>query len=180
MRWSMSSSHFGVSSQVRRSFTEHGVSLIELVVTLLILSVITLVVVPSARMTTKRVKEIELRRNLRIIRTAIDDYKKSYDKAITDKKIIESLNKSGYPETLEELVEGKDFGGLYTYKKKFLRQIPADPLNPVKKGAKAEEMWGLRSYADDPESFSWGGEDVFDVYSLSEDTAIDGTKYKDW
>ena len=155
-----------------------GVSLIELIVTLTILSILAALVLPSAQMTAKRTKEIELRRNLRVIRTAIDDFKKNYDKAVDEKKIIPSLNKAGYPESLQQLVEGYDFGGLVNYKKKFLRRIPVDPFNPPNKGE--EPKWGLRAYADEPESTTWGGDDVFDVYSLSEETAIDGSKYKEW
>jgi general secretion pathway protein G len=155
-----------------------GISLIELIVTLIILSVLSMLILPSAQMTMKRNREIELRRELRLIRTAIDDYRKTYDQAVIEKKLIDSLNKSHYPETLQVLVDGYDFGGLVNYKKKFLRRIPADPFNPAKPGE--EPQWGLRSYADQPDSTTWGGEDVYDVYSLSEGTAIDGTKYKDW
>jgi general secretion pathway protein G len=155
-----------------------GLSLVELVITLVILSILAALILPSARMSARRVKELELRRELRVIRTALDEYKKAYDKAIEEKKILSSLNKSGYPETLKQLVEGADFGGAVSTRKKFLRRIPADPFNPPKPGEEPE--WGLRSYSDSPDSTSWGGEDVFDVYSKSEETAIDGTKYKDW
>jgi general secretion pathway protein G len=155
-----------------------GLSLIELIVTMIILSVLSLLILPSAQMTMKRNKEIELRRELRLIRTAIDDYRKTYDQAIIQKKLMGSLNKSGYPETLQILVDGYDFGGLVNYKKKFLRRIPVDPFNPTSPGE--EPKWGLRAYSDQPDSTTWGGEDVYDVFSLSEGTAIDGTKYKDW
>jgi general secretion pathway protein G len=155
-----------------------GLSLIELVITIAILSILASLVMPLTQMTAKRVKELELRRNLRIVRTAIDDFKKSYDKAVDEKKILASLNKSGYPETLQQLVDGYDFGGLFSYKKKFLRKIPADPFNPPKPGE--EPKWTLRSYTDDPDSTLWGGEDVYDIHSLSTDTAIDGTKYNEW
>jgi general secretion pathway protein G len=157
---------------------EKGLSLIELVVTLVILSILAGLILPSTQMMSKRTKEIELRRSLRVIRTALDDYKKVYDKAIDEKKIMMVLNKSGYPESLKTLVDGDDFGGLEKTKRKFLRKIPQDPFNPTKSGE--EPKWGLRSYADESDSTSWGGEDVFDVYSLSEETAIDGTKYKEW
>ncbi len=155
-----------------------GLSLIELVVTMAILAVLASLVIPSTRLTAKRLKEIELRRNLRVIRTAIDNYKKDYDKLVT----MKSVNESGYPKTLQELVDGKDFGGVDKTKRKYLRRIPDDPFNPPAPGRerKEEERWGLRSYADDADSNVWGGEDVYDVHSLSEDTAIDGTKYKDW
>jgi general secretion pathway protein G len=155
-----------------------GISLIELIVTLVILSILATVILPSAQMTMKRAREIELRRDLRLLRTAIDNYKKNYDQAVINHNILASLDKSGYPETLQVLIEGYDFGGLVNYKKKFLRKIPADPFNPPKPGE--EPKWGLRSYTDEPDSPNWGGDDVYDVYSQSEDTAIDGTKYKDW
>jgi general secretion pathway protein G len=162
---------------------KRGVSLVELVVTLVILSILAALILPSAQMTAKRVKELELRRNLRIIRTAIDEFKKNYDKAVDEKKIITSLNKnvSGYPESLQQLVDGYDFGGLVNYKKKFLRRIPVDPFSPEKPGEGDEKkQWRLRSYTDEPDSLDWGGEDVYDVSSWSEESAIDGTKYKDW
>ncbi len=155
-----------------------GISLIELIVTLVILSILAGVIVPSAQMTMKRNKELELRRTLREIRTAIDNYKQTYDQAVAQKKLPDVIDNSGYPKTLQVLVDGYDFGGLTKYQKKFLRRVPADPFNPPARGE--EPKWGLRSYADEPDSTSWGGEDVYDVYSLSDETAIDGTKYKDW
>lgn len=155
-----------------------GVTLIELLIVVSILAILATGIIPLTRMTAKRTREVELRRNLRTLRLAIDDFKKSYDKALDEKKIIATTDKSGYPETLQQLVEGYDFGGLYPVKKKFLRRIPVDPLNPPAPGE--EPKWGLRSYKDKPGSTVWGGEDVFDVYSLSEGTAIDGTKYRDW
>ncbi len=165
-----------------------GLSLIELIVTVVILSVLGMLVLPLTQMTAKRSKELELRRDLREIRTALDEYKKGYDEAVKQGKKQNVADKSGYPETLELLVEGDDFGGLSKEKKKYLRKIMPDPFHKAtakpdsadKEGKVAKEMWGLRSYKDKPESTQWGGEDVFDVYSLSEETAIDGTKYKDW
>ncbi len=92
------------------------------------------------------------------------------------------LGKSGYPETLQQLVDGYDFGDVAKKNYKFLRRIPIDPFNTTKsgEGVKEDELWGLRSYADKPDSTIWGGEDVYDVYSLSEETAINGTKYNEW
>lgn len=155
-----------------------GVTLLELIIAISILTILVAGIVPLTRMTAKRTREIELRQNLRIMRTAIDNFKKSYDKAVDDKKIVTTANKSGYPETLRQLVDGYDFGGLYAYKKRFLRKIPIDPMNPPEPGE--EPQWGLRSYSDEPDTPSWGGEDVYDVYSLSKGTALDGTKYRDW
>jgi len=155
-----------------------GLTLVELIFTVAILAILASVILPTTQLVAKRNKELELRRNLRIIRTALDEYKSTYDKAVTDKKIIPSVNQSGYPETLKKLVEGDDFGGLDTAKKKFLRRIPADPFNPPPPGE--EPKWGLRSYTDEPDSTSSDEKDVFDVYSLSEEQAIDGTLYKDW
>ena len=156
-----------------------GLTLIELVVTVAILAILATAVVPIGQMTARRSREIELHRNLRVIRTALDDFHKKYDWAIENKKINAVLNKSsGYPETLQVLVDGFDFGELTPPKRKFLRKIPSDPMNPPRPGE--EPKWGLRSYNDKPDTTNWGGEDVYDVYSLSEGTGIDGTKYKDW
>jgi general secretion pathway protein G len=154
-----------------------GVSLIELIVTLTILSILATLILPSIQMTSKRTKELELRRDLRTIRAAIDDFKKSADKITGPPP--SGLSKSGCPKTLGQLAEGTDFGDVNGTKKKFLRRIPVDPFHPVM-GKDGAPEWGLRSYTDSPDSTMWGGDDVYDIYSLSEDTAIDGTKYKDW
>ncbi len=153
-----------------------GVSLLELVVTITILGILAAGVMPLVRNTTIRTKEIETRRNLRIIRTAIDDYKKTYDKS-PDGPLKTG---SGYPKDLQELVEGKDFGDVKTGKIKFLRRKVLNPLDP--RSAEDDKQWGweLRSYKDKPNSSKWGGEDVFDVYAPQEGTALDGSKYKEW
>lgn len=155
-----------------------GLTLIELIVTMVILSILAAAVIPSMQLAARRNKEIELKRDLREIRGALDDYKKYYDKAVQQGSIPQEVDASGYPKTLQVLVDGYDFGGMINYQKKFLRRIPIDPFHPVT--GKDEDRWRLRSYKDSPDSSSWGGEDVFDVTSLSDDTAIDGTKYKDW
>src|SRR4051794_1328926 len=103
-----------------------GLSLIELVVTMVILSILASMVIPTSQLAGKRLKEMELRRNLRVIRTAIDDFQTAYEKAVAQNRIPKVMNKTGCPETLKQLVEGYDFGGLYNYKKKFLRRIPID------------------------------------------------------
>jgi general secretion pathway protein G len=155
-----------------------GLSLIELIVAMVILSILASLVVPMAQMTSKRVKEIELRRSLRIIRTALDDYNRNYELGVAAGKITRSQNENGYPKTLQVLVEGYDFGGAYSFKKKFLRKIPQDPFAPPDA---QEPKWSLRGYKDDPDSKSGvTPDDVYDVYSLSKETAIDGTKYEDW
>jgi general secretion pathway protein G len=155
--------------------TRTGVSLLELVVTITILGILAAGVTPLIRNTTIRTKEIELRRNLRIIRIAIDDYKKTFDK-MPDGPLKTG---SGYPKNLNELVEGRDFGDVKTGTVKFLRRKVLNPLDP-KSSSDDKWGWGLRSYKDKPESSTWGGDDVFDVYAPQDGTAIDGTKYKEW
>lgn len=156
--------------------THKGVSLLELVVTITILGILATGVMPLVQNTAIRSKEIELRRNLRIIRIAIDDYKKTFDK-MADGPLKTG---SGYPKELQELVEGHDFGDVKIGKVKFLRRKVLNPLNP--KSAEDEKQWGweLRSYKDKPDSSKWGGEDVFDVYAPQDATALNGTKYNEW
>ncbi len=157
--------------------TRKGLSLIELVVTMTILGILAAGVVPLTRMTAQRGKEIELRRNLRTIRTAVDEYKRKFD------KMPEGPLKTGfgYPKDLQVLLDGHDFGDVKTGKIKFLRRKIYDPFHPPE--SDSDEMWGwnLRSSVDKPDSSSWGKEDVFDVYSMSEGTALDGkSKYSEW
>ncbi len=151
-----------------------GLTFLELVITLAILALLASAVIPVAEVTVKRTKEIELRRSLRLMRSAIDDYKADFDKAVEEKKIIKALNENGYPKELEDLLKGDDWGGLYPYKRKYLRRIPTDPFDDYEQG------WGLRSYSDDPESTVWGGEDIYDVYSQSDGIGLDGTPYNTW
>lgn len=153
---------------------QRGLSLIELIIALAILGVLASAILPMAEVTVTRTKEIELRRSLRTLRTAIDDYKADYDRAAQQKKIITAVNETGYPESLETLLEGSDWGGLYPYRKKYLRRIPRDPFDVY------DEGWGLRSLEDDPDSTVWGGDNVYDVYSQSESIGLDGTAYNTW
>lgn len=149
-----------------------GFTLVEMLVTLTILAILAAAVMPLARVTIKREKEIELRRNLRIMREAIDAYKKLAD----EKKIEVEDDSEGYPLDLETLVEGVELkGGEPTAVKvvKFLRKIPIDPMTN-------SYDWGLRSYQDEPDSETWGGENVYDVYTKSRGTALDNSKYRDW
>jgi general secretion pathway protein G len=147
-----------------------GFTLIELIVTVFIVSILVGVAVPLARNSIKRDKEVALREALRELRTAIDRYKDASDLG----RIAVKVDTEGYPEKLQVLVDGVDLNGTVGKKLKLLRRIPIDPMTN-------STEWGLRSYQDDPKnSSSWGGQDVFDVYTKSQGTALDGTKYKDW
>src|SRR6059058_3299870 len=143
-----------------------GFTLIELIVATAILVVLTGLAVPLARVTIKREKEHELHHALWEMRDAIDRYKDAADRGAFQIKV----GSNGYPSDMETLVKGVDVGGK---KLKFLRRIPMDPMT-------GNTDWGLRSMQDDPDSNSWDGENVFDVYTKSEGTALDGTQYKDW
>jgi len=146
-----------------------GFTLIELLVTVLVISILVGLAVPLARNSIKRQREIELRTALRDIRLALDKYKDLSDRGF----IMVKLDTEGYPETLQVLVDGVQLVGQVDKKMKFLRRIPMDPMM-------RSAEWGMRSYQDDPKSSSWGGQNVFDVYTKSEGTAFDGTKYKEW
>ena len=145
-------------------------SLVELLVTIAVLLVLAGAMVPVRHYAVKRQKELELRRALRTMRTAIDEYKKMCDANVFQKEGVDS---ECYPPELQTLVEGVEKTGALGQKVKFLRRIPVDPMTKT-------DEWGLRSYQDDFDSNSWGHENVYDVYSLSEGKALDGTKYKDW
>jgi general secretion pathway protein G len=145
---------------------ERGLTLVELIVTVAILSILASAAIPIARFKVKREKERELRRDLWEMRDAIDHYKDAADKGAFQTK----LDSQNYPPDLDTLVKGVDVQGK---KVRFLRTIPIDPMT-----GKAE--WGMHSMQDDPKSDSYGGQSLFDVYSKSQGTALDGTKYSDW
>jgi general secretion pathway protein G len=145
---------------------ERGLTLVELIVTVAILSILASAAIPVARFEVKRRNERMLRYDLWMMRDAIDHYKDAADKHAFQIK----LDSQGYPPDLETLVNGVDVQGK---KLKFLRRIPVDPMT-------GQADWGLRSMQDDPTSDSYGGQSVFDVYSKSTGTALDGTKYADW
>jgi general secretion pathway protein G len=143
-----------------------GFTLLELIVAVTIMTILTMMALPLARVTIQREKEKQLRQALWEMRDAIDRYKDAADRQLFQIK----LDSQGYPPDLETLVKGVDIQGK---KVRFLRAIPTDPMTKSKE-------WGLRSMQDDPDSDSWGGQSVFDVYTKSQGTALDGTKYKDW
>ncbi len=145
---------------------EAGLTLVELIVTIAILAILASAAVPVARFQVKRAKERELRYDLWQMRDAIDKYKDAADKNAFQTK-VDSMN---YPPDLDTLVNGVDVVGK---KLKFLRKIPIDPMT-------GNADWGERSNQDEPTSTSWGGQNVFDVFSKSTGTALDGTKYSDW
>jgi general secretion pathway protein G len=149
---------------------EAGITLVELMVAIAILLVIAGSLVPISRFAVKRQKELELRHALRSMRNGIDEYKKFCDAGVIQKEGVDS---ECYPTELEVLVEGVEKVGALGQKIKFLRRIPVDPMTRTKE-------WGLLSYQDDPESESWGRQNVYDVYTTSEGTALDGTKYREW
>jgi general secretion pathway protein G len=153
--------HRGRSGRPERGFT-----LLELIIATLILVVLSTMAVPLARVTITREKERMLRIDLWEMRDAIDRYKDAADRGGFQTK-VDSQN---YPPDLETLVKGVDVQGK---KIRFLRQIPIDPMTGTTE-------WGLRSMQDDPDSDSWGGQSVFDVFTKSQGTGLDGTKYKDW
>ena len=141
-------------------------TLVELIVAIAIMAILATAVLPISRNVVKREREKELRADLWQMRDAIDRYKDAADRGLFQIK----LDSNGYPPDLDELVKGVDVSGK---KIRFLRHIPVDPMTH-------STEWGLRSMQDDPDSDSWGGQSVFDVYTKSNDTALDGTKYKDW
>jgi general secretion pathway protein G len=145
---------------------ERGLSLVELIVAAAILAILASAAIPITRFEVRREKERELHYDLWTMRDAIDKYKDAADKGAIQTK-VDSQN---YPPDLETLVNGVDIQGK---KVKFLRHIPVDPMT-------GNAEWGLRSMQDDPKSDSYGGQSVFDVYSKSQGTALDGTKYSDW
>jgi len=155
----------GSSSFMRRRRAA-GFTLIELIVATAIMVILSMMALPLARVSIKREKERELRYDVWMMRDAIDRYKDAADRGAFQVKV----GSEGYPPDLDTLVKGVDANGK---KLRFLRRIPIDPMT-------GKDEWGMRSMQDDPTSDSWGGQNVFDVFSKSEDTGLDGTKYKDW
>jgi general secretion pathway protein G len=151
-----------------------GFTLIELLVTLAIMAVLALITVPAAEVVIKRQKEQELRRSLQVIRDAIDAHKKAFD----DGYLNIPPEKNGYPLTLEALVNGVPPSGGSIKVLKFLRRLPRDPMNPNAALSDAE-TWGKRSYASEADN-PLEGDDVYDVYSLSDKNGLNGIPYRRW
>jgi general secretion pathway protein G len=152
---------------------EHGFTFIELVVVTAILMILASTIMPMAQVVSQRQREVELRRSLRELRTAIDKFRDAVDQGQIPTTELEPGNE-GYPPDLETLVNGVSAANDASGRKlKFLRRIPIDPMTN-------STDWGKRAYQDRPDSQSWGGKNVFDVYTTYKGTALDGTKYQDW
>lgn len=155
--------------RVRARGPQAGFTLIELVITTAILLILASVALPIARVSVQRTKEAELRRDLLQMRNAIDRYKDLADK----NQIRVKAGTDGYPPDLETLVAGVPLAGKPGERIRFLRKIPVDPMT-------GQKNWGMRCAQDEPDSTSWCGDDVFDVFSQSTGTGLDGTKYSSW
>jgi general secretion pathway protein G len=150
-----------------------GFTFIELLVVTTILLILASAVMPLAKVAVQREREAELRRALREMRIAIDKYKDAVDNGLIGSVDVK-VGSEGYPPDLETLVDGVTVANDASGRKlKFLRRVPMDPIT-------RSTEWGMRSYGDKPDSTSWGGGNVYDVYTKSEGTALDGTKYRDW
>ena len=152
---------------------DRGYTFVELLIVTTVLLILASAVLPLARVTVQRQREAQLHRSLREIRTAIDQFKDAVDQGRIATTEVEA-GSEGYPPDLETLVDGVTAANDASGRKlKFLRRVPVDPMT-------SEAEWGLRAYSDAPDSTSWGGKSVFDVYSKHDGTALDGTKYRDW
>lgn len=163
-----------LATRLRRlNRSDAGYSFVELLVVTAILLILASAVMPLAQVTSQRQREAELRRALREMRVAIDRFKDAVDRGQIATTQLRP-GSEGYPPDLDTLVEGVPAAGDASGRQlKFLRRIPVDPMT-------GSVEWGLRAYQDDPDETSWGGENVYDVYSTSDGTALDGTKYRDW
>jgi general secretion pathway protein G len=152
---------------------EAGYSFIELIIVTAVVIILASAVLPLAKVTSQRQREAELRRTLRELRIAIDRFKDSVDQGLIPTTELEP-GSEGYPPDLETLVEGISVAGDASGRKlRFLRRIPIDPMTN-------STEWGMRSYQDKPDATSWGGKNVYDVFTTSDGIALDGTKYRDW
>jgi general secretion pathway protein G len=162
--------------QRARAARQSGFSLLEMIIVLVIMSILAGATFPLMRNAVRRQREVELREALRDLREAVDDYKRFNDQSGGQAIPIEWRTKSGYPKSLEILVEGfipANVIGTEGTRVRFLRRLPRDPMTD-------STEWGIRATDDKPDSNSWSGEDVFDVYTKSDGVAFDGTKYRNW
>lgn len=167
------------SKHIQRLFRTNssGVTLIEMLVTLALISILASAALPYAEMTIKRNKELELRKALRTMRYAIDEFHQDW-RAERISKTAGAASEDGYPVTLKILVEGVDLADAKGGRRYYLRRIPENPY--AKNDVPREEQWQLRSYKDAPETTEWGGQDVFDVLAGTEAIAINGSKINEW
>jgi general secretion pathway protein G len=158
---------FYMNNTAKAAVRERGVTLLEMIIVISIILILMGAAVPVVKISVKRQKETELRRDLWEMRDAIDRYHEAASKNLFQVK----LGTEGYPPDLDTLVNGVEIAG--GKKLRFLRRVPVDPMT-------GNTDWGLRSMQDDPQSDSWGGQDVFDIYTKSDGTGLNGQKYKDW
>ena len=157
----------------RLATRDAGYTFIELIIVSTMLIVLASAIMPLVKVTMQRTREAELRRSLREMRTAIDQFKDAADMGLIGATDLKA-DAENYPPDLETLVNGVSAANDQTGRKlKYLRRVPIDPMT-------RSTDWGLRSYQDEPDATRWGGQDVFDVHTTSDATALDGTKYKDW
>ena len=165
------------SSKAARPLDERGFSLVEMLVVLAILAILAAVTLPTAETAVRRDKELELRGDLREMRRAIDRFHEDWRSGALP-KLGMGTSDDGFPKTLQTLVDGVEQSGPRPVKRKYLRRVPESPFGD--KGLPPGEQWGLRSYADQPGSGFWGGQDVYDVYCPGDGKALDGSYYHDW
>lgn len=146
-----------------------GYTLAELVMVAAVMVILAGAALPAVKFTARRTKEMELRHHLRTMRDAIDTYKRFSDSGL----LTIDVGAEGWPTELDDLVEGVEIAGQVDRKLKLLRRIPVDPMT-------GEAEWGMRSFQDEADSDSWGGENVFDVYSLSSGVGLNGVPYREW
>lgn len=157
--------------------TARGITLVELLVTLVIMAILAGVALPYAELGVKRHKELELREALREVRTALDRFHEDWRNGRIS-KLDEGVSADGYPKTLAVLVSGVDNNAAKKQTLYYLRRVPANPLAPT--GTAPDRQWRLRSYQDAPGTLIWGGQDVYDLYSAVDGAALDGSKYGEW
>jgi general secretion pathway protein G len=154
--------------------SQGGVTLLELLITITVIFILASIAIPISKVATKRGKEIELRQQLRVLRNAIDQFKFDWDaKKISRLESDVANGGTGYPKSLEILVEGAPSGDVKGTVRKYLRRIPKDPMG-------GDKGWGFRCYKDPPDQMEWCGDDVYDVFTLSEGIGLDGIPYKEW